>query len=349
MIGKFDNRNTRTTRIDVARRAGVSTATVSYVINDGPRPVAAETRQRVLCAIRELDYSPLEAARSLRYQRTRTLGLILPDTANPFWAALARAVEEAVFAYGWSVLLCNSCYDGLREAAYAEVMISKQVDGVLYVPGTTEASAAARLVQRRIPVVTIDREVPDLAIDCVVADNCGGSAAATRHLLELGHRRIGLIIRYASLANSERRRGYELALLEAGVDRTPGLIASGGFGYREALEAMKQLLELRPAPTAVLAFPDITAIGAMAAIHSSGFRIPEDISIMGFDDIPVSAYVHPPLSTVAMPISEMGRRAAQKLLDRINSGDSNWQAEKIILPTQLIIRGSTGPAKATSG
>lgn len=333
------------TRKDVALRAGVSVATVSYVINGGPRPVADETREVVLRAIRELDYTPLEAARSLRYQRTRTIGLLLADTANPFYATLAKSIEESVFAHGWSVLLCNSGYDASRTAAYVEVLISKQVDGVLYVPGTTDSAAVTRLVKRGIPMVVIDRAVPGEEVDCVVADNLGGTKAAMNYLLSLGHRHIGMIVRYSSLSNAERIQGYEAVLAQAGIEMSPALFVEGGFGFEEGRRAMRQLLGLDPAPTAVLAFPDVLAIGAIRAVLDAGLHLPEDISIIGFDDIPVASHTYPALTTVAMPTWEMGKRAAEMLLNRIFTTEEIRPPERIVLPTRLIIRESTGAVK----
>lgn len=334
----------RTTRADVARRAHVSGATVSYVINNGPRPVGKATRARVLRAIRQLDYGPSEVARSLRLQRTRTIGLILPDTANPFYAALAKGVEDTGFGLGYSVLLCHSNYDATRECAYAEVLIAKQVDGVVYIQATPDATTVRRLLQRGIPTVAVDREIPGVEIDCVVADNYGGSRAATEHLLQLGHRRIGCIARASALSNtSERIRGYQTAMRQAGLEANPDLLVSTGHGYEDGRTAMGQLLRTGSRPTAVVAYPDILAIGAIRAVLDAGLRVPEDISVVGFDDIPPSAFLHPALTTVAMPKWEMGQRATDVLMARIHGGTVGQPAHRMILPTTLIVRESTRP------
>jgi len=339
----------RATRADVAHKARVSVATVSYVINDGPRPVAKATRDRVLRVIRQLDYRPSEVARSLRLQKTRTIGLILPDTANPFYAALAKGVEDTGFSHGYSVLLCHSDYDATREQAYAEVMITKQVDGVIYIQATPDATTVQRLLERRIPTVAVDREIPNLEIDCVVADNFKGSKAATEHLLKLGHRRIGCIVRASALSNAtERVRGYQAAMAQAGLAATPDLLVSGGHGYEAGRKAMAQLLGVDPRPTAVLAYPDTMAIGAIRAALDVGLRVPGDVSIVGFDDIPASAFIHPSLTTVSMPKWEMGQRAAEVLLSRIQGGDAGRPPQRLVLPTTLIVRESTAPP-ATRG
>ena len=339
----------RATREHVAHRARVSVATVSYVINDGPRPVAKATRERVLRAIRQLDYQPSEVARSLRLQKTRTIGLILPDTANPFYAALAKGVEDTGFSHGYSVLLCHSDYDAVREQAYAEVMISKQVDGVIYIQATPDATAVRRLLERRIPTVAVDREIPNLEIDCVVADNFEGSKAATEHLLGLGHRRIGCFVRASSLSDAtERLRGYQAAMAQAGLPATPDLFVSGGHGYEDGRKAMTQLLGGVTRPTAVLAYPDTMAIGAIRATLDAGLRVPEDVSVVGFDDIPASAFIHPPLTTVSMPKWELGQRAAEVLLTRIQGGDAGHPPQRLVLPTTLIVRESTAPPTTIS-
>jgi len=334
----------RSTRADVARRARVSVATVSYVINAGPRPVSQTTRARVLRAIQQLDYRPSEIARSLRLQRTRTIGLILPDTANPFFSAVAKGVEDAGFAAGYSVLLGHSGYDVSRERAYAEVMISKQVDGVIYIQATTDAATAQSLLQHRIPTVAVDREIVGVEIDCVVADNYGGSRAATEHLVKLGHRRIACILRSPALSNArERLRGYQAILAEAGLDPNPGYLRFGGAGYEDGRRAVEQLFTLDPRPTAVLAFPDIVAVGAIRGIVDAGLRVPEDVSVVGFDDIPSSGFMDPALTTVAMPKREMGQRAAEVLLARIAGAEPDAAAQRIVLPAVLVVRESTAP------
>jgi LacI family transcriptional regulator len=290
-----------------------------------------------------LDYAPLEAARSLRHKRTRTIGLILPDTTNPSYSILVKGVEDTVFAQGWSLLLCLSGYEATREQAYAEIMISKQVDGVLYVLSTTDTSPVARLYKRQIPIVAIDREVPGFKLDCVLADNFNGSAAAIHYLLKLGHRHIGLIVRYSSLSNiTERIRGYEWALSQAGIEKNPALVIAGGFGFEEGQRAIKELLRLDPRPTAVLASPDVVAIGAIRGAIDAGLQVPGHISVVGFDDIPVSSSISPSLTTVALPIWEMGRMAAEMLLKRIQAQEEEWSPERIVLPAHLVIRESTG-------
>jgi LacI family transcriptional regulator len=223
-------------------------------------------------------------------------------------------------------------------------LISKQVDGVIYIQATPDATAVRRLLERRIPTVAVDREIPNLEIDCVVADNFGGSKAATEHLLLLGHRRIGCFVRASSLSNAtERVRGYQAAMEQAGLAATPDLFVSSGHGFQDGRKAMAQLLGGVTKPTAVLAYPDTMAIGAIRASLDAGLRVPEEMSVVGFDDIPTSAFIHPPLTTVSMPKWEMGQRAAEVLLTRIQGGDAGRPPQRLVLPTTLIVRESTAP------
>ena len=333
----------RITRTEVAKRARVSVATVSYVVNNGPRPVAEATRKRVLRAIQALGYRPSGVAQSLRLQRTRTIGLIVPDTANPFFAALAKGVDDAVFACGHSLLLCHSGYVAAREQAYVELLLAREVDGVLYVQGTPDAAALHRLLQCGVPTVAVDREIPDVALDRVIVDNFGGSAQATKYLIGLGHQRIGCIARHIPLSNAaERVRGYQETLASAGLPVSPQYLVSGGPGYEEGRRAMTELLRLQRRPTAVLAYPDVVAIGAIRAAHDLGLRVPEDVSVVGFDDIPVAAFIRPRLTTVAVGIWEMGQRAAAVLLEKVRDEVGSRAPRRFVLPATLVIRESTG-------
>jgi LacI family transcriptional regulator len=340
----------RITRTEVAKRARVSVATVSYVVNNGPRPVAEATRKKVVRVIQALGYRPSGVARSLRLQRTRTIGLIVPDTANPFFAALAKGVDETVFAHGYSLLLCHSKYVAAREQAYVELLLAREVDGVLYVQGAPDASGLHRLCRCGIPTVAVDREVPDAAIDRVVVDNFGGSVQATQHLIGLGHRRIGCIARDVPLSNAaERIRGYTEALSSAGLPINPAYLVPGGPGYEEGRRAMSELLKLDIRPTAVLAWPDVVAIGAIRAANDAGLRVPEDVSVVGFDDIPMAAFIRPRLTTVAVGIEEMGQRAAEVLLDKVRGGTESGPPRRLVLPVTLVIRESTGAPPEDAG
>lgn len=331
------------TRNDVARRAGVSPATVSYVINRGPRPVSAKARAKVLRAIEETGYEPSHIARSLRLKTTNTIGIILPDNSNPFFAALERGVSEAAFNAGYGLIICHSAYDVERETGFVNLIRSKQVDGVIFAPASHTVPGLRLLSQYKIPVVVMDRKVRAPLIPSVTATDFRGGKLATEHLLDLGHRRIACIVRPFYLKHStDRLRGCQAALRERGIDARPEWVVKGGFSFEAGADAMRQILKLDPRPTAVFAYNDIQAIGAMHAATEAGLRVPTDISIVGFDDIPEAAYVNPPLTTVSQPKREMGRLATEILVKMI--ADRNPALRKrIVLKTELIVRRSTAP------
>jgi LacI family transcriptional regulator len=324
---------------DVATRAGVSSTTVSHVIND-TRPVSADLRSRVEAAMAELGFQPNALARSLRRKRTHTLGLIVPDSANPFFAEVGRGIEDTSFANGFSVILCNSDGDPARELLYMDLLVQKQVDGVLFVPTGDQARLAATLRTRNIPVVVIDRDVPDAPIDRVHIDNVAGGYLATRHLLDLGHRRIGYIGGPPHLSPvPHRNAGYRQALQEAGLTVDEGLVIDGNFRDVGGYEGAQALLALADPPTAIFAGNDLMAIGALAASREAGVAVPDELSIVGFDDIHLAGYINPPLTTIAQPKYELGVIAAELLFARL--AQSDLPPQRRLLQAQLVVRQST--------
>lgn len=329
----------RITRNDVAARACVPPSTVSYVINNGPRSVSPSARERVLKTISELGYHPSDVARSLRTRRTLTIGLVIPDAANPYYGELARAVEEVSFQNGYTVILGHSSHLLERELRYAQVLRSKQVDGAIFHPSTPDLEPVYSLVQAGIQVVVLERLVP--GYPCIVADDEGGGYLATGHLLDLGHRRIGCIVRAGDPTTSSARvDGYRAALTKKGVRFDERLVVASEFEYAAGERAARQLLALPKRPTAVVAHNDIMAIGAMKAFDEAGLRVPEDISLVGFDDIALAKYVRPPLTTVANPKDQMGRAAAELLLRLLFHQETGWGVPSP-LPMHLVVRGST--------
>jgi len=332
------------TRNEVAQLAGVSPATVSYVVNNGPRPVAPATRQRVLQAIEQLGYQPNALARNLRLQRTSTLGLILPDTHNPYFAEVARGVEQIAFERGYTVMLCHSDYSLERELHYVHVLYAERAAGVIWFPATADSEPALRLADYGVPLVILDRVAPGTQAPCVLADNFRGGFLAAQHLLELGHTRIGCIARPLALHHSQERiRGFQAALRQAGLPPDDAPIVKGGYRLEDGRAAAFQLLELSPPPSAIFAYNDLMAIGALRAAHERGWHVPRELSIVGFDDIPQAAFTCPALTTVRQPKLDMGRRGAQLLLDLVEEQLSSAQAE-VPLQVQLVIRESTAPA-----
>lgn len=327
------------TRNDVAARAGVPPSSVSYVINNGPRPVSKAVRERVLKAIAELDYHPSDLARSLRTQQSKTLGLMIPNVTDPFFAEIASAVEEASFEQDYTVILAHSSNSPEREMQYAQVLRSKQVDGVILHLVASDPEPARFLEQAGIRTIILERTLPDF--HCFVADDLRGAYLATQHLLDLGHSRIAYIAREGDFAHSAQRvEGYRQALAARDVRADKQFIVSSKFGYGAAATACRQLLNLRHPPTAILAHDDITAIGAIGALADAGLRVPGDMSVVGFDNIAQAAHSVPALTTVAYPRHEMGRAAAELLL-RLLADKEAIPPTTSILPVELVVRAST--------
>jgi len=323
----------------VAEKARVSPTTVSHVINN-TRFVSKDVQRRVRAAMDELGYRPNALARSLRRGETHTLGLVLPDSANPFFAEVGRCIESAAFELGYSVILCNTEGDSAKEHLYLDVLSKKQVDGVIFV-ATGHQADALRVLLRQMPVVVVDRDLPDVEVDAVLADNRRGGYLATQHLVDLGHRRIGCIAGPSNVTPSAQRvTGYREALFEANLPVDESLILRGDFHPESGWAAARNLLSRPDAPTALFACNDLMAIGVMRAAAETGRRVPADLAIVGFDDIELATYTIPPLTTIGQPKMEMGRAAVKLLVDRIC--DRARPLHRELLPTQLVVRGSCG-------
>jgi len=339
--------NRRPTQEDVAREAGVSRATVSYVINnrtDGNVRISEETRCRVLEAIEELGYRPNVLARSLRQGQTHTIGMIVPDNTNPFFAEVARGVEDTSFAQGYSVILCNSDGDLDKELLYTNVLAEKRVDGILFVAAGMSTEHICALQERRMPVVVVDRDIPDVAVDSVMTANERGGWLATRHLIELGHRHIGCIAGPSDVTPSaERVTGYRQALRETGILVDEALIVKGDFQYESGYQAARQLLSMEDPPTAIFACNDLMAIGTVSAAVRLGRQVPADLSVVGFDDVPLASFANPALTTIVQPKYEIGVVAATMLLERMQ--DPDRPPHRKMLDTELVVRQSTAPAR----
>jgi LacI family transcriptional regulator len=339
--------NRRPTQEDVARMAGVSRATVSYVINnrtDGNVRISEETRCRVLEAIEELGYRPNVLARSLRRGQTHTIGMIVPDNTNPFFAEVARGVEDTSFEQGYSVILCNSDSDLDKELLYTNVLAEKRVDGILFVAVGMSAERICVLQERRMPVVVVDRDIPGVTVDSVMTANERGGWLATRHLIELGHRRIAFIAGPSDVTPSaERVTGYRQALREADIPVDEALILKGDFQYESGYQATHQLLSIDDSPTAIFACNDLMAIGTISAAVGLGRQIPADLSVVGFDDVPLACFANPSLTTVVQPKYEIGVVAATMLLERMQ--DPDRPPHRKMLDTELVVRQSTAPVR----
>ncbi len=342
-------RTSRPTQTDIARRAGVSQAMVSYVVNGNEKvKIPDETRQRILAAMTELEYVPNALARGLRSGRTKTIGLIVPDNANPFFAEIARVIESIGFDNGFSVILCNSDYDLAKEDAHVDVLLAKQVDGVIFCSSGGTGEAQQKLRAGKTPLVTIDHDIAGLQTGSVRIDYQLGGQLATRHLLDLGHRRIGCITGPTQFTSSaERLDGYIKTLLEAGLRVDSALIVPGDFRIRGGEDAMLQLLRLPQPPTAVFAFNDLMAIGAMQGARIHGLQVPGDVSIVGFDDIPLAQALYPALTTIAQPISEIARIVMEVFLNQVEARSAK-DADRFVLHPTLVVRDSTRAPAAPS-
>lgn len=334
---------------DVAREAGVSSATVSRVLNHTGK-VNATTRARVEAAIRRLGYRPSRVARRLRVQQghSHILGLMIPDIQNPFFSDVARGVEDYAYTHEYAVILCSSDEQVEKQNFYLHTMRSEAVDGIILPPIAGEESVVARLARDEgIPVVCLDRRLPGLDLDTVVVDNRKGAFDAVSQLLALGHRRIGIITGLPGLSTSdERLEGYMKALSEQGLPAARELIREGNSKYDGGLAETEALLALPHPPTALFTCNNLMTLGALEALHRAGRRIPDDVSLIGFDDIPWAASLNPPLTTVRQSGHEMGRRAAELLLARI--ADPGRSPLQIMLQPRLIVRRSCGPAPGAS-
>ena len=328
-----------TTIREVAETAGVSYATVSHVINN-TRLVSPETRERVLAAMDALNYRPNALARSLRQGKTNTIGLVLPDSANPFFAEISRGIEDEAFKKGYSVFLCNTELDIKRELFYVDVLSKKQVDGIIFVAAGDQADSLDYLLQRNMPVVMIDRNVPNVEGDAVLTDHQLGGYLATRHLLDLGHTRIACIAGPSSITPSaERIIGYRNALEEAGLPFEEKLVIRGDYHAQSGMDITRSLLRMNPRPTAVFALNDLMAIGALRAVAEAGYSVPKDLAVIGYDDLEIARFTNPPLTTIAQPKKEIGAQAVNLLVDRMSR--KSRPPSRLVLAPELIVRRST--------
>jgi DNA-binding LacI/PurR family transcriptional regulator len=332
------------TRIaDVAALAHVSAATVSRVLNGAPS-VHPALRERVEHAAAALDYRPDRVARTLRRGAAARIGLLVSDVQNPFFTALVRGVEAVAAERDFLVMLGNSDGDPVRERRYGEALIAERVAGVVVASTDPSGAAVGALHSADIPVVLVDRASGHAPVDAVFVDNRAGGRAAAEHLLGLGHRRIGTITGplHFSVAR-ERLEGFRAGLAAAGVPLDASLVRVGDFRLASGQAAMAGLLEQAgDGLQAVFVAGDLMTLGALAAIYATGRQVPRDLSMVGFDDMPWAAALHPPLTTIAQPATDMGAAAARLLLERLD-GRAPAQPRHFVLQPRLIVRASSGP------
>lgn len=337
-------RSRRPTQSDVARLAEVSQPVVSYVLSGDPdAPVAAETRRRVLDAIERLGYVPDRRARGLRQQRTYTIAGVIPDITNPFYPAFERGVQDVADRHGYDLITYNT--DGIREKELKAVRSIREsrVDGVIITPFHLSIEEVEQVAQDGIAVCINGQPGWDptpFGMDQVYNDGVAAAATAVNWLLERGHTRIGMIAGEEGTYPREARvRGYLQALADHDLPTDPILVRSVDFTVEGGLAAAKELLALSPRPSAIFAANDLMAMGALMHIRTLGLRVPEDIAIVGFDDIPAAAIVHPPLTTIAQYPELLGSRAAELVIERLDS-NSGLPGRREETPFDLVIRES---------
>ena len=339
---------------EVARRSGVSPATASRVLNPhSEHPVSEQVRARVLATAEQLDYQVNALARGLKVQRTQTVAVIVHDIRDPYFNECARGVTDIADAAGYLTVICNSERDPEKELRYVRLTREHRMAGVLFVGGGFESSGYRAALRRQIAAL---REYGAHAIalgprgdrlPAEVPDNRGGARLATEHLIELGHERIAFIDGPPSLrTSSERRAGYRDALEAAGLSYDPRLVAEGGFSQERGAAALLALLDGEPSFTAVFASNDAMAIGCMAALATRRVKVPRDMSLVGFDDISVVRWLDPPLTTVVVPMAEIGAAGMRRLLGLLDEPDGAPRRRLVnVHPTGLAVRSSTAPPR----
>jgi LacI family transcriptional regulator len=308
------------------------------VLNSNPK-VDPQLVAKVRAAIATLSYQPSNIARSLSTQRTQVWALIISDIRNPFFPEMVRGVENVARSAAYSLVLCNAEEDPETEASYFNLAVAERARGVILVPTNSNADLSA-LIDRDVPVVTADRRLDSHDVDSVLVDNVRGAKQAVDHLIERGYRRIACITGpMGSTTGAERYAGYRRAHEEAGLNLSDSLVQTGSFNESDGHVAMRRLLSLHQRPDAVFTANNLMTIGALHAIDESGLIVPDDIGLVGFDDMSWSSLVRPPLTSVAQPSYELGAEAARLLLSRIEG--YSGASRRVMLSPLLIVRGSS--------
>lgn len=344
MTERSVTRKKRPTQADVARLAGVSQAMVSYVFNNNTTfSVPEETRQRILDAVASLGYVPDRNARGLRSSKTYTVACIIPDITNPFYPAFARGIQDSLEARGYDLIIYNT--DGVadKEKKYLQLLQQNHVDGAILTTMHLAADDFQTLHQHHIALVQMEvgpMDRPEVPMDVVYVDNVAAARAAVTHLLDRGHTHIAMLDGRGGPPRNTRLTGYHQALTGRGLTPDDTLIVTGDFSEDSGYRGMQALLSLDERPTAVFAANDLMAIGALSAIETAGLRVPQDIAIMGYDNIPAARMVRPSLSTIAHFPEKQGQRAAELLVERLG-GASDEPGRSAEMPFSLIVRQST--------
>jgi LacI family transcriptional regulator len=327
---------------DVAKRAGVAAITVSRVVNSLPG-VNQATRERVNKAIADLNYVPNAMAKSLRSRQTCTIALVLTDITNPFWTTIARGVEDTAAQKGYNVIFCNTDEDLEKEAKYINILLQRRVDGVIIAASSDDTRPLLSLKRHNVPCILIDRKVNGFNVDVVRSDSKEGARLLTQHLINLGYYRIAMLAGPSKVFTSrERLAGYLEALQKNGIPIDDNLIKEGMYEEDGGFQFVKELLDRVSPPTAIVAANLSIAIGALRALREAGLRVPEDVGLVCFDDLPQASLIYPFLTVWAQRPYAMGVAAAELLLARMTSKARRHKIREIIIDADLIIRKSCG-------
>jgi DNA-binding LacI/PurR family transcriptional regulator len=326
---------------DVAEKAGVSISTVSKVLNN-TGSLADKTRKKVKETMQELNYQPSVAA-SVK-KRIQMIGLLIPNIANPFMAEVARSIENHLKRHGYSLMICSTDNDFKNEIEYISILKQKYTEGIIVATGLKKEKSIKELVKTNLPVALLSRDVPFLAVDTVLVDDYLGGYEATRHLIELGHEKIAMITEDTTFSIIQSRvLGYKKALEEAGLNYDESLVLTNNTSLDEGKKSMLTLLKKSSPPTGIFASTETLAIGALQGARELNIKVPDELSIVGFDDTVLSTICDPPLTTIAQPIEEMGKKVVELLVEEIEKKKESKQ--RVILSPKLIVRNSTAKKK----
>lgn len=327
---------------DVAKKAGVAPITVSRVINNSSY-VSDHVRTKVNTAIEELGYVPNVIARSLKSKRTNTIALVITDITNPFFNILARGVEDAAFKAGFNVIICNTDESQEQEDNYIQLLLQKRVDGILLVPAETHSQSIELLRKHNTPVVIIDRYVENDGVDMVRGDSESGAYQLTKFLIDLGHKRITLLSGPDKVSTSiDRVRGYTRAMSDHHLDEFVDYFF-GKYSQESGAYLTREVFSRQDKPTAIFGGNNLVSIGALSALRQIGIKVPDDVAVVSFDDIPESLSYDPFMTVISQPPYEIGQKATELLVIRIkNDQDAPTEFQEIVFPVELIVRKSSG-------
>jgi LacI family transcriptional regulator len=336
---------------DVAEHAGVSSTTVSRYLNNSGY-VGSKSRERIAKAISELHYVPNSLARSLHTKSTRTIGLLLPDIVNAFWTSVARGVEDEARENGFNVILCNTDSDPTKLEEYISILLQRQVDGLIYVPINEPKKPSLEIFEpirrKNTPAVVMDAPLPGANVDTILVDSRAGAFQLTELMISMGHRHIAIITGEKHYYTSdERLQGCQDALIKANIEPDQNCIRYTDYHILASRQAASEILQLSERPTAFFAGNNMVALGIIQAVREAGLRIPEDISLVCFDDIPHASIIDPFLTVAAQPAYEMGQAGAKLLIERIQS-EEPIEPRTIIFPVSIIQRRSCIPLESKS-